>query len=893
MVDGSSSSTSAAAAAECHYRSGRHGAALAELEGSGRRRTSPLVVVGVAALRHRGGAGPDGPGAGDDGAAGAIMTADPAAADVEDGGRPAGSGSGGRVEFLALPPLANAADAAMCRLRGAAAGTRRGNGRTAASSSAAGKGEADLLEEAMESNGAYRRALRGAVRSLLEGLASRRRGASDGEENDGTAAEAASIRRGIGEAALAVLVAAASASYLHLRAGRGDGAWGVLEGDAGFAASALTEAADEDGDGAVDSEMDGDGGGAVSDNAPFRGVDGSLAALSRLLPDGSAAALASLRTALKAAALASGRVVLAPPPADCPSDGGGDGPARKRRRTRPDAGGGSSRDGGAWCPAGDATPDPAAAARERLADGLAYHVASRMLPTAGSALVRDLRERRDACLAAAEEWEGRARELDTTPRSPSPRPPSSGGSGGHAWRVACCLRLTDRPPDGTDGKVPSGLADSSSFARKLAALDLARDGDHLGALGMLRRCLDDDGGGCGRDDGSDGEASKDHAVGCAARCLLASGEAGPALELMLHLARKGEGRRPGGRSEAGPCALLVPAGGGAISVVAAGRHSKEDGEEDGDRVLWGVFAAASLACDWPTCLSALENMDSESPQRDAARAFALLQCGSGDGVATGLESAGTGEPLEGAASLYRADALLQANGGRLDPETVALCTARALERLDGREVDGAAPSPPSDELLAAALCDHGIALLARGDAAGALVPLRRSSSLAATPRRRDARPAFNLALLLVREGRLDEACDGWLAVRGHREDWRAALAGGRDATSAAALARLRGTREVAANRHGLFLAGRRVALSAAAAAPGESSSDDPRPTEGYGVDGWSPPSDRDGGDGDAEATGPFESQATALDVLMLRHAVQGVERKRSAGGPSSLFRRPG
>ncbi|EJK58464.1 hypothetical protein THAOC_21407 [Thalassiosira oceanica] len=81
---------------------------------------------------------------------------------------------------------------------------------------------------------------------------------------------------------------------------------------------------------------------------------------------------------------------------------------------------------------------------------------------------------------------------------------------------------------------------------------------------------------------------------------------------------------------------------------------------------------------------------------------------------------------------------------------------------------------------------------------------------------------------------------------------------------------------------------------AAAAAPGLEEARDRHPTEpregGYDVDGWSPPSD--GHEEDDAGSGGFAAQATALDVLLLRHAVQVLERRRSAAS-SSLFRRPG
>ncbi|EJK73842.1 hypothetical protein THAOC_04514, partial [Thalassiosira oceanica] len=325
-------SPSSAVAAECHYRSGRYGAALGELERSGvRRRGSPLVFVAPRKGDHRDGA--PGRGGAGDGADGVIMT-DPAIEEEEDcGGEGPAGGEITRVELLALPPLAAAADAAMCRLRAAAAGRTREGGEEDAS---------DLLEGAL---------------------------------------------RAVGETSLAVLMAAVSASHLLLRGGRGDEAWEALSGSASFAARALTEAAD-------DGEEEG----------PIDGVEGSLAALARLLPaPRGRSALRSLQTAFKASALASRRMILVPPPAASSSDG--EGPPAKRQRTRTPNEGEGSKGGSVWSPAGidgEAASDPPASAREHLADGLAYHVASRRLPNTRTAL---LRERRDACLDAAAEWE--------------------------------------------------------------------------------------------------------------------------------------------------------------------------------------------------------------------------------------------------------------------------------------------------------------------------------------------------------------------------------------------------------------------------------------------------------------------------------------------------------
>jgi hypothetical protein len=60
---------------------------------------------------------------------------------------------------------------------------------------------------------------------------------------------------------------------------------------------------------------------------------------------------------------------------------------------------------------------------------------------------------------------------------------------------------------------------------------------------------------------------------------------------------------------------------------------------------------------------------------------------------------------------------------------------------------------------------------------------------------------FNLALLSLRDGKMDESAKTWLSIRGHLDTWELAKRGDADA-----LSKLRESHLMAVNRHGMLLA---------------------------------------------------------------------------------------
>ena len=92
------------------------------------------------------------------------------------------------------------------------------------------------------------------------------------------------------------------------------------------------------------------------------------------------------------------------------------------------------------------------------------------------------------------------------------------------------------------------------------------------------------------------------------------------------------------------------------------------------------------------------------------------------------------------------------------PSSKLSYTTRALEFLANQAVD---ESLLSVELWAAEFCDHSIALLTEGGSVGSCSEpsLHHGASAATSSMGLSASHTFNLALLLVREGRFDTAHD--------------------------------------------------------------------------------------------------------------------------------------
>jgi hypothetical protein len=229
--------------------------------------------------------------------------------------------------------------------------------------------------------------------------------------------------------------------------------------------------------------------------------------------------------------------------------------------------------------------------------------------------------------------------------------------------------------------------------------------------------------------------------------------------------------------------------------------------------------------------------------------------------------------LRSVAELYHADALLHnenCDGDLVEDEVPWECTQRAIDALDYL----AGKAAPLAELQIATLNDHGIALLVKGDSMGALRCFREAVKRA-TYSRRSGESAndcptwlflpthFNLSLLLLRDGRIDESAKTWLGARGHIETWQKAMRGNNEA-----LRRLKDICVVSINRHGLLIAKRGMTGAL---------------WDQENVVEWVPPVVE--GDvvteGSTRIDGVDASQISAMDVLLLKYASSTAEKKSS------------
>jgi len=205
------------------------------------------------------------------------------------------------------------------------------------------------------------------------------------------------------------------------------------------------------------------------------------------------------------------------------------------------------------------------------------------------------------------------------------------------------------------------------------------------------------------------------------------------------------------------------------------------------------------------------------------------------------------------------------------------CTKRAVENIDfiSSSNNDMMKPPTINELRVTVLNDRGIALLMSGDSIGALGCFRDAVAMTASNPSISwlALPAyFNLSLLLLRDGRIEESCKSWLGARGHLPTLESAMQGNN-----LDLQKLRDIRLLAINRHGLLMARRNF-------------SGDGMVLEQENVMEWVPPNlvGDELNEDDNHHYGVDVSQITALDVVLLRFAVSYAEKKAAR-----VFRRNG
>jgi hypothetical protein len=218
-------------------------------------------------------------------------------------------------------------------------------------------------------------------------------------------------------------------------------------------------------------------------------------------------------------------------------------------------------------------------------------------------------------------------------------------------------------------------------------------------------------------------------------------------------------------------------------------------------------------------------------------------------------------------------------GDLVDNEYLWKCTQRAIKILD-------TVSAQNDALLielhVTMLNDHGLALLLKGDSVGALRCFQNAVSRLTFSGSSSELPAwlvlptyFNISLLLLRDGRIDDSAKSWLRVRGHFDIWHMALGGDNDA-----LQSLKSLCVTTINRHGLLIAKRGMVNTAMMLWDQEF------------VTEWVPPLTETGVvmEDTTFVGGVYTSQITAMDVLLSKYALSTAEKKsfmlfrRSSGG---------
>ncbi|KAL3759694.1 hypothetical protein ACHAWU_010263 [Discostella pseudostelligera] len=473
------------------------------------------------------------------------------------------------------------------------------------------------------------------------------------------------------------------------------------------------------------------------------------------------------------------------------------------------------------------------------------------------------------------------------------------------------------------------LASSSSrFANDwLGCVYATEEGEHIRALNKFQTSLDIGGRWSDR---PDADEETDESRGFAERrttvnlalCFLAMGEANAPLELLLHLWMTLSESSSGSSAlnsvaTPRPMSLLISTTGYEFECTDRNTCLRSD-EFTRLHILWKLFQASSIAQDWSTCLNATEEIflhgkdccdQNDASRCELARAFGMLQCRRTSAAQDithsllqrlsfcGEERQRPADLLSASlvlsvAALYHADALLlneQHSNYHDEGNTPSHCTQRSVAALDAGlraliDNGGAFDAPsnaPLPELQVTAYNDHALSLLMSGDSVGALRYFREAAKLSLVGCRTQTLDAqscwlliptyFNLSLLLMRDGHLEESAKSWLQLRGHYGEWQNALRG-----DDSALRVLNEFHATAIKRHALLVAKRSL-------------QGDAMLWDQENILEWVPPAavQRDElMEYPIRVGGVDALQTTALDALLLKYACSTAERKSS-----STFRR--
>lgn len=332
-------------------------------------------------------------------------------------------------------------------------------------------------------------------------------------------------------------------------------------------------------------------------------------------------------------------------------------------------------------------------------------------------------------------------------------------------------------------------------------------------------------------------------------------------------------------------------------------HSKNKGLDHctREKLLWMLFYASSLSQDWATCLNSTEEMDADSDNcsyfRVIARVFALLQCrrpstaqemihnliptlvAMKDNAETNSDESKCAELLLIIAELYNVDTYLLLERRKDDTGGENTLT-NFIKRMDttlssvAKNID--ASSSLLLELQILMVNNQGVTLIVEGDSVGAIGSFRKATQLLKSALANNECQVlpwllipsfFNLSLILLRDGHVEESTRTWLHARRHLSCWEKAIRGDSEA-----LKKLRENHTMAINQHVMLMSKRRMQREAAV----------------WGQENvmeWVPPA-FDAAEVNEEQLsligGVDASQVIALDVILLRYAVSFAEKKSAA-----------
>lgn len=812
-----------------------------------------------------------------------------------------------RTELAALPNLARQADVAMCRFRSAVHSSPLAD---KIISPDRNDGDATLLlqswKEATQTNLRYRKALSAAATSLVktcfahmefvQQITNQSVSTSGGKERS---REHISIQNALKSTAISILIAGIASAHLNLHEvelQQDKIAWNVLVQCAIMAADLML--ARREFMQCISFEE-----AKISQNNSS--LDSSLRLLNDTLTDErSAVALHSFRTALKVAALACGKLILPLVDVQCENDVKE--PVKKKQKKLNDHC--TEKESDAWN-AKYAHGNAALHCEEQLVDAISFHSAlihciqkakqAKLNPRSNLQItINELFSKREACFNNAILGEAKMKALLAYEAESI----KIGDVTGYACKIYNCLRaleISDKslqlilPCQNMDRNAVISVLErlatesTSRFACECMGCILAQNGEYPRAIEMFQLALERcEKGGAESSINSDVEVSQGIAecriLSSMAACFVAQGGAGIALEMLLTVWSRLNEATEVIRADIHPKSSLFSAGketeSASLNVAATALERA--------KLLWMIFYVSSLAGDWSTCLGSTELLaqcgtsgeEYTSTSVDTASAFVLLQCERGresreaiQELIPKLNSLDMNHQqtmlTSIIADIFSTDISLVCEHQAHDTENACLLSGirRAAESLNSPTFNMNSGIRSLLDLRVLVLNNIGINCLIEGDSARSLCCFREASELIASPNDRRfwlLLPVhFNLALLLLRDGRIDESAKAWLSVRGHLSTWESAKRNDHES-----LAKLRDTHLLAMNRHGMIIARRSVT----GATPDQKVNSS-----------WVAPilSQEEWQDECTHVNGVDGEQVCTLDFVLLKHALSTAEKK--------------